>query len=255
MIHDWFFTSVRTPGQFPRMVYQYIKLLCTESCSSMPKKQNCQHWISLWALSAYLHVLASDHELSWTYLDILHRRWLQEAKVAKGLDSRVSEYSNAISTSMQNISSVNLKALHWRNNCPLIQKLQLPENLYIGYSFFLFALETHFCKGMASSCIIRKASLYLLMCRFSDWDYLCLFLISSLVPENNRLQVFSHNSFFTSDYWKNSDLLDWFSLCINLYCYRLLVSDWIEIFSITLAYDLHFPLDNMGKKVLSQITG
>lgn len=144
MIHDWFFTSVRTPGQFPRMVFQYIKLLCTESCSSMPKKRNCQHWISLWALSAYLHVLASDHELSWTYLDILHRRWLQEAKVAKSLDSHVSDDSNAISTSMQNISSVNLKALHWKNNCPLIQKLQIPEKSIYQVLFLLVCIRNTF---------------------------------------------------------------------------------------------------------------
>lgn len=93
-IHSWLFISVITPGQFPIMVYSYIKLLCTERCSSTPEKQSCQCCTSSWALSEYLHVVGSDHKLSWTYLEILYRRWLQEAKVARGLDSHVNECSN-----------------------------------------------------------------------------------------------------------------------------------------------------------------
>lgn len=112
----------------------------------MPKKQNYQHWTSLWDLNEYLYVLCSDHKLSWSYLEILLRRWLQEAKVAKDLDSNVNDGSNAISIAMQCIQSVDLKALHWRNNFPLylIQKLQTQENPYIKSSFVLVCIRNTF---------------------------------------------------------------------------------------------------------------
>ena len=100
-IHGWFFASVRTPGQFPRTVYQHIKLPGTESCSSMPKKQNCQYWTSLWTSSGNLRVWGSDYKLSSMYLEILHRRWLQKAKLAEVLNSHVNDCSNALSTFMQ----------------------------------------------------------------------------------------------------------------------------------------------------------
>lgn len=67
------------------------------------QRNNCHHWTSLWDVNGYLYVLCSDHKLSWSYLEILLRKWLQEAKVAKDLDSNVNDCSNATSTSMQNI--------------------------------------------------------------------------------------------------------------------------------------------------------